>query len=309
MPGAQTAAGLAADLRRALTESRRRGRIGEFPLGTHDLPDKLLIPERLYGREREIAILLAAFDRVVGGGGPKLVLISGHAGAGKSTVVNELHRALVPSRGLFASGKFDQNQRDVPYASLAQALQGLVRPLLGKSDAEFRPLARSARHALGLNYRLMATLVPELELLMARSRPLRVPPRDAKRRFHLIIRRLPQCLPSGAPAGAVLDDSGWTPRRSTCWRICVARISPCDRRYRDNESRRRTTYQSASSDRRPVGEWRMRDAAFRLDDVPFAGRCSALRATVPRSRGWHKKSAGNPFSLFSSGALPDEAAY
>ena len=135
----QTAAGLEADLRRALTERESRGRIGEFPLGTHDLSDKLLIPERLYGREREIAILLAAFDRVVACGGPELVLVSGPAGTGKSTVVNELHRALVPSRGLFASGKFDQNQRDVPYASLAQALQGLVRPLLGKSEAELAP--------------------------------------------------------------------------------------------------------------------------------------------------------------------------
>ena len=120
----QTAGGLEADLRRALIEWESRGRIGEFPLGTHDLADELLIPERLYGREREIAILLAAFDRVVAGGGPKLVLVSGHAGAGKSTVVNELHRALVPSRGLFASGKFDQNRRDVPYASFAQASAG-----------------------------------------------------------------------------------------------------------------------------------------------------------------------------------------
>ena len=64
------------------------------------------------------------------------MLVSGYSGIGKSSVVNELHKALVPPRGLFASGKFDQYKRDIPYATLAQAFQSLVRPLLGKSEAE-----------------------------------------------------------------------------------------------------------------------------------------------------------------------------
>ena len=70
------------------------------------------------------------------------MLVSGYSGIGKSSVVNELHKALVPPRGLFASGKFDQYKRDIPYATLAQAFQSLVRPLLGKSDAELGRLAR-----------------------------------------------------------------------------------------------------------------------------------------------------------------------
>ena len=60
--------------------------------------------------------MLATFDRVVKGGAPELVLVSGYSGIGKSSVVNELHRALVPPRGLFASGKFEQYQRDIPHA-------------------------------------------------------------------------------------------------------------------------------------------------------------------------------------------------
>src|SRR5271170_5381121 len=48
----QTAAGLAADLRRCLAEWQSQGRIDPFPLGTDDSPDRLLIPEKLYGRER-----------------------------------------------------------------------------------------------------------------------------------------------------------------------------------------------------------------------------------------------------------------
>ncbi len=119
----QTAAGVEADLRRCLTQWQSYGRIDPFPLGAHDASDRLLIAEELYGRGREIDTLLAAFDRVVGQGTPELVLVSGYSGIGKSSVVNELHKALVPPRGLFAAGKFDQYKRDIPYATLAQALQ------------------------------------------------------------------------------------------------------------------------------------------------------------------------------------------
>src|SRR6266852_3501085 len=92
----QTASGLEADLRQCLAEWQSQGRIDPFTLGAHDSSDRLLIPEKLYGREREVDALFAAFDRVVAQGTPELVLVSGYSGVGKSSVVNELHRVLVP---------------------------------------------------------------------------------------------------------------------------------------------------------------------------------------------------------------------
>src|SRR6201981_955639 len=103
----QTAAGLESDLRRCLVEWDSESHIREFPLGAHDTQARLLIPEKLYGRQREVRTLLASFDRVVKTGTPELVLVSGYSGIGKSSVVNELHKVLVP-RGLFASGKVEQ---------------------------------------------------------------------------------------------------------------------------------------------------------------------------------------------------------
>jgi hypothetical protein len=50
----QTAAGVENDLRRCLMEWETRGRIDDFVLGEDDTPDRLLIPEKLYGRAREI---------------------------------------------------------------------------------------------------------------------------------------------------------------------------------------------------------------------------------------------------------------
>ena len=140
--------------------------IVEFPLGEHDTPDRLRIPEKLYGRAHEIDTLLASFDRVVANGRPELVLVSGYSGIGKSSVVNELHKVLVPPRGLFASGKFDQYKRNIPYSTLAQAFQSLVRPLLAKSEAELRSWRDALREALGPNGLLMVDLVPELKLII-----------------------------------------------------------------------------------------------------------------------------------------------
>jgi PAS domain S-box-containing protein len=207
----QTAAGVEADLRRGLAEWEATGRIGPFPLGVHDASDRLLMPERLYGREREIDTLLAAFDRVVAAGTPELVLVSGYSGIGKSSVVNELHKALVPSRGLFASGKFDQYKRDIPYATLGQAFQSLVRSLLTQSEEELGRWRDALRGALGPNGQLIVNLVPELELVTGKQPPVAdLPPQDAKNRFQLVFRRfLAVFARPEQPLALFLDDLQW----------------------------------------------------------------------------------------------------
>jgi predicted ATPase len=207
----QTAAGVAADLRRCRAEWEGHGRIAPFPLGTQDVPDRLLIPEKLYGREREIDALLAAFDRVVASGTPELVLVSGYSGIGKSSVVNELHKVLVPPRGLFASGKFDQYKRDIPYATLAQAFQGLVRPLLGQSEAELGRWRGALGEALGPNGQLIVNLVPELEVVIGTQPPVPdLRPQDAKNRFQMAFRRfLGVFARKEHPLALFLDDLQW----------------------------------------------------------------------------------------------------
>jgi PAS domain S-box-containing protein len=207
----QTAAGLESDLRRCLAEWEVTGRIEPFPLGAHDVPDRLLIPEKLYGRQREIDTLLASFDRVVANGTPELVLVSGYPGIGKSSVVNELHKVLVPPRGLFASGKFDQYKRDIPYATLAQAFQGLVRPILGQSETELGRWRDCLREALGPNGPLIVNLVPELELVIGKQPPVPdLPPRDAQNRFQLVVRRfLGAFARPEQPLALFLDDLQW----------------------------------------------------------------------------------------------------
>jgi PAS domain S-box-containing protein len=207
----QSAAGLEADLQSCLIEWQAHGRIDPFPLGAHDGSDRLLIPEKLYGREAEIDVLLAAFDRVVAEGEVALVLVSGYSGIGKSSIVNELHKALVPPRGLFAAGKFDQYRRGIPYATLAQAFQSLVRGILSKSEAELGRWRQLLLEALGPNGQLMVTLIPELALVVGEQPPVPdLPPQDAQKRFQIVFARfLGVFARSEHPLALFLDDLQW----------------------------------------------------------------------------------------------------
>jgi len=207
----QSASGLEADLQRCLKAWEARRFIDTFSLGAHDGSDRLLIPEKLYGREAEIEALVAAFDQVVANGTTEFVMVSGYAGVGKSSVVSELHKSLTPSRGLFAAGKFDQYKRDIPYATLAQAFQSLVRQILAKSEAEVSQWRGALLEALGPNGQIVANLIPELALIIGEPPPVpELPPQDRQNRFQMVFRRfLGVFARPEHPLALFLDDLQW----------------------------------------------------------------------------------------------------
>jgi PAS domain S-box-containing protein len=305
----QTAAGVEHDLRRGLAQWEAAGTIDTFPLAEHDTPDRLVIPEKLYGRAREIEMLLGAFERVMTSGAPQLVLVSGYSGIGKSSVVHELHKVLVPPRGLFASGKFDQYKRDVPYATLAQAFQTLVRGLLGKSDAELSGWRDALVEALGPNGPLMIDVVPELELIIGDQPPVpELAPQDARSRFKVVFRRFIGVFAQrDHPLALFLDDLQWldaatldlledllTPPGVTYLMLIGA--------YRDNEvtaahplTRKLEAIRNAGANVQAITL-----APLACEDVQLlvadALRCNLARA-APLAQLVYGKTAGNPFFL------------
>jgi serine/threonine protein kinase len=323
----QTASGLEGDLRRCLAQWQSDGRVDPFPLGAHDASDRLLIPEKLYGREREVDALLAAFDRVVAHGTPELVLVSGYPGIGKSSVVNELHKVLVLPRGLFAAGKFDQYKRDIPYTTLAQAFQTLIRQILVKSEAEVERWRGSLQEAVGPNGQLIVNLIPELEFIIWKQPAIaELPPQDAQNRFQLVFRRfLGAFARKEHPLALFLDDLQWMDAASL--ELLEYLVTHSEVRhlllvgaYRDNEVGAAHPLMRTLEAIRGAGS-RVQEivlAPLGLDDVGQLvadGLHCELERARPLAQLVQEKSGGNPFfaiqfftSLADEGLLAFEPA-
>ena len=315
----QTAAGVERDLRRCLTEWQARGRIDTFLPGETDTPDRLSTPEKLYGREREIADLLAAYDRVATTGNTELMLICGYSGIGKSSVVHELHKALVPSRGLFASGKFDQHQRDIPYRTIARAFQGLVRGFMSKGDAELEGWRGVLSQALGAHGRLMIELVPDLELIIGEQPPTPdLPPRQTRRLFQIALRHFVGAFAKPEhPLALFLDDLHWVDAATLD--LLEDLMIGSDLRhllvigaYRDNEIdpthplvRKLEAIRGAGA---KVGQIMLAPlGSEHLEEFVADALHCAPRRTVPLAHLVHEKTGGNPFfAIQFLSALADE---
>jgi len=134
----QTAAGLEGDLRRCLADWERQGCIDDFALGRHDASDRLLIPEKLYGRADEVETLVASFDRIINSGVPELVLVSGYSGIGKSSVVNELHKVLVPPAGCSPPANSTSTSATSPMRRSYRLFRASSGPCLARATPSWR---------------------------------------------------------------------------------------------------------------------------------------------------------------------------
>ncbi|SEE89121.1 Predicted ATPase [Burkholderia sp. WP9] len=207
----QTAQGLEDDLRRCLNAWEQNGRIEPFALGAHDLPERLVIAERLYGRETETQALSAAFDRVVRQGAAELVLVSGYSGIGKSSLVHELRASLGPSGGHFAAGKFEQYKRDIPYATLGQAFQSLTQHVLAQDAEHLARWRGRLAEAVGANGQLIVNLIPEVEQILGPQPPVpELSAQEAQVRFQGVFGRFIGAFADPEhPLVLFLDDLQW----------------------------------------------------------------------------------------------------
>ncbi|HET9040976.1 MAG TPA: sigma 54-interacting transcriptional regulator [Gemmatimonadales bacterium] len=206
----QSAEGVEADLRRCRDEWRDTGRITPFPLGQADVRGRFVLPQRLYGREQEVARLTEAFERVAEGGA-ELVLVSGYSGIGKTSLIQELHRSLPRRRGQIITGKCDQLARDRPYGALAQAFQGLLRHILAGTDAEVAGWRERVQTAVGGNGQVVIEVVPELAHLLGPQPPVApLDPTESQNRFNRVFLDFVGAFARAAhPLVLFLDDVQW----------------------------------------------------------------------------------------------------
>ncbi|MFB2916933.1 trifunctional serine/threonine-protein kinase/ATP-binding protein/sensor histidine kinase [Aerosakkonema funiforme] len=231
----QSAYGIKADLETCLSALQTKGQIDSFPLASQDVSDKFKIPEKLYGREKEVEILLTAFERIVGvrdyeaqqageeeniiseskTQNPKsqieLILVAGYSGVGKSALVREVHKPITAKRGNFIAGKFDQYQRNIPYYAIAQAFNDFCNQLLTEKSAILNVWQQKILAAVGKNGQVLIDVIPNLEKVIGKQPPVAsVGTQEAQNRFNLVCQKFVKaiCQPEH-PLVLFIDDLQW----------------------------------------------------------------------------------------------------
>ncbi|VXD25636.1 ATP-binding region ATPase domain protein (fragment) [Planktothrix paucivesiculata PCC 9631] len=237
----QSAEGLKFDLETCLINLKVNGSISNFVAGSADKARQLNIPQKLYGRDREVTILLKTFDRVASGT-TELMLVSGYSGIGKTVLVNEVHKPIVRQRGYFIAGKFDQFKHNIPYASLIQAFQSLIQQLLTESEAEIQIWKQKLLGVLGINGQIIIDVIPEVELIIGKQPPVKqLWPTESQNRFSRVFKQFISVFTTFEhPLVVFLDDLQWADSASL--KLIELLITDSDSEYlliigayRDNE--------------------------------------------------------------------------
>ncbi|MDJ0691231.1 MAG: AAA family ATPase [Xenococcaceae cyanobacterium MO_188.B32] len=223
----QSAYGIQADLESCLRQLESKGEVESLILGQKDICDKLQIPQKIYGREHELAELLAAFDRVTGkpvGANSRLplpiaqlphtemILVTGYSGVGKSALVREIYKPITASRGNFISGKYDQYRKDRPYSAIAQAFKEFGDRLLLESSHVLENWRQKILNAVGNNGQVLIEVIPNLELVIGKQPPVaQVGSQEAQNRFNLVLQNFLKVISQPEhPLVLFLDDLQWS---------------------------------------------------------------------------------------------------
>ena len=206
----QSALGLKHDLEICLVQLQKTAKIEFFELGKRDISDRFTIPEKLCGREKEVAQLLAAFERV-SLGATEMMLVAGFSGIGKTAAVNEVHKPIVRQRGYFIKGKYDQFQRNIPFSAFVQAFRDLMGQLLSESDTQLQTWKTKILGAVGDSGQVLIDVIPELERIIGAQLPAtELSASAAQNRFNLLMQKFVQVFTSKEhPFVMFLDDLQW----------------------------------------------------------------------------------------------------
>ena len=257
--------------------------------------------------EAEIAVLVAAFGRVVARGTTELVLVSGYSGIGKSSVVNELHKALVPRVACSPRASSTSTSATFPMQRWRRPFRGWCGRFWARAMPRWARWRNALEEALGPNGQLIVNLIPELELIIGKQPPVAdLPPQDAQRRFQMVFRRfLGVFARAEHPLALFLDDLQWLDAATLALIEDLAthpevRYLLLIGAYRDNEVGPahplvRTLEAIRTSG---VGVQQIVLSPLALRDVgrlvAEALRCERERA-YPLAELVHAKTAGNPF--------------
>jgi histidine kinase len=207
----QSARGLKHDLERCLAAYEKSGAdFPAFPLGEADHSSIFRLPQKLYGREAEVAEIIHAYEAAAEGA-RKLLLVGGYSGTGKTALVHEVHKPITANRGRYCSGKFDQLQRATPHFAFLEAFRDLIETLLTENEDVLADLRESLQEALGEEGQVLTNVLPSLEhIIGAQPDVPEVGGAEAQNRFHYVFRKFARTLATvDTPLVIFIDDLQW----------------------------------------------------------------------------------------------------
>lgn len=211
----QSAASLIADLETCLHQLKTINAIQPFQIAQNDVSPIFKIPQKLYGRYKEIKFFTDAY-RQIQSKGVGIIFCDGPPGIGKSFLVNQVQSHLGKSNSYFISGKFDQYEPSIPCSAIIQAFTGLIHRMLTLGDKELAEVRKMILEAMGNNGQLIINVIPELEFIIGKQPvPEKLTPIEARNRFNYTFQQFIRSITGNAFTLIIfMDDLHWAENAS-----------------------------------------------------------------------------------------------
>ncbi len=206
----QSCFGLKHDLEECLNRLQAEHDPGKFIPGMFDRLVKFSIPQKIYGREKELDQLSAAYNRVCAGSA-ELCMMAGEAGVGKSALIHEFGGFVQGRGGYFTWGQFYPMKAPKPYQAFIHAFKILVRRILAENEERLADFGRALRKAVGPNGKILTDVIPEFEIIIGQQPQFQsMDQEEAENRFRLLFQNVCRIFSDAAhPLVFFLDDLQW----------------------------------------------------------------------------------------------------
>lgn len=206
----QSAFGLLKDLENCRTQYKTERWIKPFELARKDNVDRLHIPTKLYGAEKNMVTLFESFNRVCTGS-VEMMIVKGKAGMGKTSLVKELSKLIYQKKGFMASGKCEEQYRETPYYPLASAFRAIVHQILTEDEASRKNWKKKFLESFAHNSQMLIDFIPEMEEIIGPQPKVPIlDPEESRNRLNYIFRRLVQLFTlEGNPLVIFIDSFHW----------------------------------------------------------------------------------------------------
>lgn len=171
----------------------------------------------LIGRE-EIQQRMLSIYKETGRGKGTVVLVQGHSGIGKTSIVQWLKAPVEAENGVFVVGKFNQYHQNIPYYAVREALRKLWRIAYSSSRSKDVDIIGKVTDTLGVFGGVLAQLLPEMKPIFRDHHQIddaSITPFEVRQRFMDAIKLFFKavCSPEN-PVVVFIDDWQWADQAS-----------------------------------------------------------------------------------------------